>query len=181
MLRTANTNIDGLLLIYPEVYNDKRGYFQELYNQHKYNEIGIKESFVQHNISKSVKNTIRGLHFQKGENAQGKLCQVLTGKVLDVCIDIRKESATFKNIFKLIIAARDFVQIWMPPGIAHGFSVLSDEAIFSYKCTKPYNHQSEGTILFNDSDLNIDWMVENPIVSGKDLMGISFNKFVNGL
>ena len=129
---------------------------------------GIDFSFVQDNISKSKKGTIRGLHYQIGEKAQGKLCKVIYGKVLDVAVDIRFGSPTFGKYFSSELSEENHTQLWIPPGFAHGFSVLSDEAIFSYKCTALYSKEHERAIIFNDPDLNIDWKVKNPIVSEKD-------------
>ncbi|MCX7798428.1 MAG: dTDP-4-dehydrorhamnose 3,5-epimerase [Melioribacter sp.] len=170
------TFIEGLLLIKPEIYYDERGYFFESYNQKKYNELGINFNFVQDNISKSKKGTIRGLHYQVGEYAQGKLCYVLKGKVLDVAVDIRFGSPTFGKYFSCELSDENKIQLWIPPGFAHGFSVLSEEAIFCYKCTSLYNKQYERGILFNDPILKIDWKVENPIVSTKDLSAKPFQE-----
>ena len=119
---------------------------------------------------------MRGLHYQAAKYAQGKLCSVIVGKVLDVAVDIRFGSPTFGKYFSVELNEETKNQLWIPPGFAHGFSVLSDDAIFSYKCTSLYNKQSERAILFNDPDLNIDWEVEKPIVSAKDLQAKSFKK-----
>ncbi|MCH7516519.1 MAG: dTDP-4-dehydrorhamnose 3,5-epimerase [Bacteroidetes bacterium] len=151
----------------------------ELYNKQKYDKIGINFDFVQDNISKSVKETIRGLHYQVGDTAQGKLCQVIKGKVLDVVVDIRFDSPTFGKHFSLELSENNKTQLWIPPGFAHGFSVLSDEAIFSYKCTNIYSYPDERVILYNDPDLNVDWKVLNPIVSEKDLKAKSFKDIEN--
>ena len=121
------------------------------------------------NISKSLKGTIRGLHYQVGDKAQGKLCHVIKGKVLDVAVDIRFDSPTFGQYFSIELTGEDKTQMWIPPGFAHGFSVLSDEVLFVYKCTNYYSKPDERAILYNDPQLNIDWKVENPIVSEKDL------------
>ncbi len=165
---------DGLLLIKPDVFKDPRGYFFESYNQKKYAELGFEEKFVQDNISKSVYGTIRGLHYQVGENAQGKLCQVIKGKVLDVAVDIRFGSPTFGKHFSVELSEENKFQFWMPPGFAHGFSVLSDEAIFMYKCTAFYSKKDERCIKFDDPNLNIDWQTEMQIVSDKDKLGKNF-------
>jgi dTDP-4-dehydrorhamnose 3,5-epimerase len=175
-LEIIKTEIEGLLIIRPNIFADERGYFFESFNEDNYNNAGIKLSFVQDNISKSKRNTVRGLHYQIAENAQGKLCKVVYGKVLDVAVDIRFGSQTFGKYFSSELSEDNHTQLWIPPGFAHGFSVLSDEAIFSYKCTKLYSKTDERAILFNDPDLNIDWKVENPIVSEKDL---SARKFKN--
>jgi dTDP-4-dehydrorhamnose 3,5-epimerase len=167
-VKTVKTNIEGLLLIEPDVFGDDRGYFYESYSKEKYAELGINFNFVQDNISKSNKGTVRGLHYQAGEKAQGKLCQVISGKALDVAVDIRFNSPTFGKHYAHLLNSEKKLQIWIPPGLAHGFSVLSDEAIFSYKCTEYYSKEDERTILYNDPELNIDWQVKNPIVSAKD-------------
>jgi len=173
-MKVEKTFIDGLLLINPDVFKDPRGYFFESFSKNKYNEIGIDLEFVQDNVSKSSKNTIRGLHYQVGEFAQGKLCSVLQGSVIDVAVDIRFGSPTFGKYFSIELSDKNKNQIWIPPGFAHGFVVTSDNTIFTYKCTSLYNKESERTILYNDADLNIDWQIDNPIVSEKDLKGIPF-------
>ena len=169
-LEVIKTEIEGLLLIKPQIFNDARGYFFESFNKQKFEEAAkVKLDFVQDNISKSKKGTIRGLHYQIGDKAQGKLCQVIYGKVLDVAVDIRFGSPTFGKHFSYELSEENHYQMWLPPGFAHGFSVLSDEAIFSYKCTAFYSKEHERAIIFNDPDLNIDWRINNPIVSEKDL------------
>lgn len=162
------TELPGLLLFKPKIFSDDRGYFFESFNEDNYKKSGIDFCFVQDNISKSKKGTIRGLHYQAGEKAQGKLCQVLLGKVLDVAVDVRFGSPTFGKHFSYELSEENHLQLWIPPGFAHGFSVLSDEAIFSYKCTALYSKEHERAIIFNDTNLNIDWKTENPIVSEKD-------------
>ncbi|KAF0142053.1 MAG: dTDP-4-dehydrorhamnose 3 5-epimerase [Stygiobacter sp.] len=168
--------IDGLLVVQPDVFLDERGYFFESFNKGKYVDSGINFSFVQDNISKSKKGTVRGLHYQVGEFAQGKLCSVIVGKVLDIAVDIRFGSPTFGKYYSLELSEEKKNQLWIPPGFAHGFSVLSDEAIFSYKCTNVYNKQAERSILYNDEMLKIDWKVEMPIVSPKDLLAKKFTE-----
>jgi dTDP-4-dehydrorhamnose 3,5-epimerase len=173
-LEIIKTEIDGLLVIKPKVFGDERGYFFESYNEAVYRDAGIDLCFVQDNISKSKKGTIRGLHYQVGEKAQGKLCKVIYGKVLDVAVDIRFGSPTFGKYFSSELSEENHNQLWIPPGFAHGFSVLSDEAIFSYKCTSLYSKELERAVLFNDTDLDIDWKVSNPVVSDKDLKAKAF-------
>lgn len=168
-MEVIKTELEGLLLIKPKVFSDDRGYFFESYNETVYKENGIDLCFVQDNISKSKRSTIRGLHYQVGDKAQGKLCKVICGKVLDVAVDIRFGSPTFGKYFASELSEENHTQLWIPPGFAHGFSVLSDEVVFSYKCTTLYNKESERAILYNDKELNIDWKVINPIVSEKDL------------
>jgi len=175
-LDIIKTDIKGLLIIKPKVFGDERGYFFESFNEINYQKAGINFCFVQDNISKSKKNTVRGLHYQVGDYAQGKLCKVIYGKVLDVAVDIRFGSPTFGKYFSSELSEENHAQLWIPPGFAHGFSVLSDEAIFSYKCTKLYSKADERAILFNDPDLNIDWKVNNPIVSEKDFKANLFKK-----
>jgi len=167
-LDVIKTELSGLLLFKPKIFSDERGYFFESFNEDNYKKAGIDFCFVQDNISKSKKSTIRGLHYQAGKKAQGKLCQVLFGKVLDVAVDIRFGSPTFGKHFSCELSEENHAQLWIPPGFAHGFSVLSDEAIFSYKCTALYSKEYERAINFNDADLNIDWKIKNPIVSEKD-------------
>lgn len=175
-MEIIKTDIEGLLIIKPKVFGDERGYFFESFNEINYQNAGINFCFVQDNISKSKKNTVRGLHYQVGDYVQGKLCKVIYGKVLDVAVDIRFGSPTFGKYFSSELSEENHAQLWIPPGFAHGFSVLSDEAIFSYKCTKPYSKVDERAILFNDPDLNIDWKVKNPIVSEKDFKANLFKK-----
>ena len=174
-MKVSKTEIAGLLVVEPDVFNDARGFFFESYSKKRYEEFGIRDDFIQDNISKSKKGTLRGLHYQVGEKAQGKLCQVIEGEVLDVAVDIRFHSPTFGKHFAQILNSEKKLQLWIPAGFAHGFSVLSDEAIFSYKCTNYYSKAHERTILFNDLDLKIDWKIENPIVSEKDLSSLKFN------
>lgn len=175
-MKVSKTNIEGLLLIEPDLFSDDRGYFFESYRKEKYAEIGLDINFVQDNISQSKKGTLRGLHYQVGDKAQGKLCQVISGKILDVAVDIRFGSPTFGKHYTHVLNTEKKMQIWIPSGLAHGFSVLSDEAIFSYKCTNYYSKDHERSILYNDPDLNIDWQVENPVVSEKDLKAKKFNE-----
>jgi dTDP-4-dehydrorhamnose 3,5-epimerase len=175
-MKIVKTNIEGVLIIEPDVFNDARGFFFESYNEKKYRDAGLDFNFVQDNISKSAFGTIRGLHYQVGEYAQGKLCQVIKGKVFDVAVDIRFGSPTFGRYIGVELTEENHRQIWMPPGFAHGFSVLSDEAIFMYKCTSLYSKKDERSILFSDSDINIDWRIEKPIVSEKDMLSKKFKE-----
>ncbi len=175
-MKFTKTPIAGLLIIEPDVFKDSRGYFFESFSENKYSELGENIKFVQDNISRSKHGTVRGLHYQVGEFAQGKLCQVLKGRVLDVAVDIRFDSPTFGKYFSVELSEQNHLQFWMPEGFAHGFSVLSDEAIFSYKCTQFYDKASERCIIYNDKSLHIDWMIENPIVSEKDSFGVEFSQ-----
>lgn len=166
--------IPEILIIEPKVFEDERGYFFESFHEEQYSKTigGLK--FVQDNVSCSSKNTVRGLHFQTGLFAQGKLCQILWGNVLDVAVDIRIGSPSYGKYIVVELSASNKKQLWIPPGFAHGFSVLSEMAIFLYKCNQYYNKASERTVIFNDPDLRIDWKIEHPIVSVKDLQGIFF-------
>jgi dTDP-4-dehydrorhamnose 3,5-epimerase len=170
----CKTKIDGVLILKPNVFYDDRGFFFESYSEQKFLEQGLFLDFVQDNISFSKKGTIRGLHYQVGEFAQGKLCQVLSGKVLDVAVDVRFDSPTFGEFVAVELSEENHYQIWIPPGFAHGFSVLSETAIFHYKCTAFYSKEDERAILFNDPDLNIDWKVDPLNISEKDLKGKPF-------
>lgn len=173
-MKIIKTDIDGVLIIEPDVFTDARGFFFESYNEKNYRDAGLNFNFVQDNISKSAFGTIRGLHYQVGEYAQGKLCQVIKGKVFDVAVDIRFGSPTFGKYVGAELTEENHKQIWMPPGFAHGFSVLSEEAIFMYKCTALYSKKDERSILFSDADINIDWRIEKPIVSEKDMLSKKF-------
>jgi dTDP-4-dehydrorhamnose 3,5-epimerase len=173
-MKAIKTPIDGLLIIEPDVFDDDRGYFFETYSKLRYKKHGIDVEFVQDNLSKSLFGTVRGLHYQVGDKAQGKLCQVIKGKVLDVAVDIRFESPTFGKYFGIELSGEDKKQFWIPPGFAHGFSVLTEEVLFSYKCTNYYSKKDERSILYNDPDLSIDWKVDYPIISKKDINGSFF-------
>jgi dTDP-4-dehydrorhamnose 3,5-epimerase len=175
-LEFEKTFIEGLILVKPDFFPDKRGYFFETYNRKKYIEGGIDQTFVQDNISKSIKNTLRGLHYQVGDYAQGKLCSVITGIVQDIAVDIRFGSPTFGKYFAVELSDENKFQLWIPPGFAHGFAVISNTAIFNYKCSALYSRQDERSIIFNDSHINIDWKVENPIVKEKDLRAKKFSE-----
>ena len=168
-MNIQETRIKDVLIITPNVMKDDRGYFLESFRKKVLAERGINFDFVQDNISSSKKNTLRGLHYQVGEFAQGKLCQVVYGRVLDVAVDIRFGSPTFGKYVATELSEDNHEQLWIPPGFAHGFSVLSDTAIFHYKCTNYYDKASERAILFSDKDLNIDWNITKPLVSPKDL------------
>ncbi len=178
-MKTEKTKIDGLLIIYPSVFVDERGFFFEDYQKERYTAAGLDVEFVQDNISKSVKGTVRGLHYQVGDFAQGKLCEVIFGKVLDVAVDIRFGSPTFGQYVSVELSDENHKQFWLPPGFAHGFSVLSDEAIFHYKVTNYYSKKDERAIIYNDKDLAINWMTNNPVVSKKDLQAINFSEIDN--
>ncbi|WP_291859872.1 dTDP-4-dehydrorhamnose 3,5-epimerase [Marinilabilia sp.] len=164
------TKIPGLLIIEPDVFEDQRGCFFESYNREKYKESGLDTNFVQDNISSSVRGVIRGLHYQLAPYSQAKLIQVLKGKVLDVAVDLRQGSPTFGESYAIELSEENRRQFFVPRGFAHGFSVLSDEVLFHYKCDNLYNREAERGINFNDPQLKIDWLIpgKEAIVSGKD-------------
>jgi len=166
-MKVTQTKLPEVLIIEPEAFGDARGFFLETFSQKRYEKAGIKLPFVQDNVSLSAKNVLRGLHFQY-PNAQGKLVQVLSGEVFDVVVDIRVGSPTFGQWAAENLSASNHKQLYVPPGFAHGFCVISESAIFSYKCTEYYNSAAEGGVIFSDPDLNIPWPVTAPIVSGKD-------------
>lgn len=161
--------IEGLYVITPTVFKDDRGYFVETYNQNDFKEAGLDMVFVQDNQSKSSKGVLRGLHFQK-EHPQGKLVRVLSGEVYDVAVDLRKNSKTFGKYFGVRLSDENKKQFYIPKGFAHGFVVLSDEAVFAYKCTDFYHPNDEGGLIYNDPDIGIDWPVDGIelIMSDKD-------------
>lgn len=166
------TALEGCLIITPRIFNDDRGYFFESYSQKNFNEaVGYDVNFIQDNQSFSTKGVFRGLHLQKGEHAQSKLVRVTLGEVLDVAVDVRKSSPTFGRYVSVKLSAENHKQFFIPRGFAHGFIVLSDVAIFQYKCDNYYHKASEGGLLYSDPDLNIDWgMPANELlVSEKDL------------
>lgn len=162
------TPIKGLLILKPKTFADDRGYFLESYNKESFHKAGINYEFVQDNQSCSKKGTLRGLHFQAPPFDQGKLVRVIAGRVIDIAVDIRKDSPTYGRHFSIELSADNQLQFWLPPGMAHGFTALEDETIFCYKCTNLYHKESEGGIRWNDPGLNIDWGYTNPLVSEKD-------------
>jgi dTDP-4-dehydrorhamnose 3,5-epimerase len=163
-----DTPIAGLKIIQPAVFGDRRGYFMESYNEAQFKAAGLPTHFVQDNQSMSAKNILRGLHFQAPPFAQGKLVRVIKGAVLDIALDIRKNSATYGQHFALELNETNKTMLWIPPGFAHGFLTLADDSIFAYKCTEIYNQSSEGGVLWNDSALGIAWGIASPILSMKD-------------
>jgi dTDP-4-dehydrorhamnose 3,5-epimerase len=171
---------EGLILVKPRIFNDDRGYFYESYNAGQFKNAGIPTEFVQDNQSLSSKNVLRGLHFQNPPYGQGKLVRVVSGSVLDVVVDIRTPSPTFGQHIMVELSAANKLMLWIPPGFAHGFLSLEDQTIFLYKCTAPYNNESESGIIWNDTDLSIDWGITHPIVSGKDLELPALSKMKNG-
>ncbi len=172
--------IPGLLVIEPRVFEDSRGSFFESFNAQKFEELtGVNISFCQDNESISKINVLRGLHFQRPPFDQGKLVRVAVGKVLDVAVDIRKDSPFYGQYELIELSAENKKQFWIPPGFAHGFLTLEENSIFNYKCTNYYSPISEGTIQWDDENLNISWPINNPIVSDKDQEGEKFVNFVS--
>lgn len=164
----------GILIIEPRIFNDERGFFYESHQQSRYLEAGIP-AMVQDNISRSRRGTLRGLHYQLPA-AQGKLVWVIRGKVWDVMVDIRRQSPTYKKWFAMTLSDEQPTQIYIPPGFAHGFCTLSDEADFCYKCTDYYTPSDEHGIIWNDPEINIKWPVDNPVLSPKDKLYPSLNE-----
>lgn len=167
MFEFVQTNLPGVVVIKPRVLRDHRGFFLETYHATKFAEVGIGDVFVQDNHSCSRRNTLRGLHYQL-RHAQAKLCRVVRGEVLDVAVDIRRGSPTFGKWTSIVLSSENQHQIYIPRGFAHGFSVLSDEAEFLYKCSDFYDPAAEYGIHWQDPQLGIDWRTTNPIVSEKD-------------
>lgn len=167
-MKITPTKIKDVLIIEPQFFQDERGFFMETFQKDKYKEHGIPTEFFQDNLSESKKGVLRGLHYQAPPFEQGKLIQVIKGAVLDVAVDIRFGSPTFGQYVSAILSEENKKQLWIPPGFAHGFLTLSDTAIFSYRCTKPYSPEHDRGIAWNDPDLNIHWNIEDPIVSEKD-------------
>lgn len=176
-----NTNLKECFVIQPKVLYDNRGYFFESFNKKTFNEhTGLEIDFVQDNQSQSKKGVLRGLHFQISNYEQAKLVRVIKGSVLDVCVDLRENSETYLKHFSIILSEENKKQLFIPRGFAHGFVVLEDETIFSYKCDNYYHKESERGIIYNDTDLNIDWMLNEQelIVSEKDQALPTLNKYL---
>lgn len=176
-MQIIQTDIPDLLILKPKVFEDHRGYFFESYNKEKFLQHGIDQNFVQDNESKSMKNVLRGLHFQAPPFAQGKLVRVMKGAVLDVAVDIRKHSPFYGRWASIKLTESNKWMYWIPPGFAHGFVTLEDDTVFFYKCTNVYNQASEGSIRWDDPDLNIDWGIANPLLSEKDKKAPFFKDF----
>lgn len=170
MANFNKTKIDGVYVIEPKVFGDNRGYFMETYNKEHFAEAGLNMTFVQDNESKSSKGVLRGLHFQR-KHSQGKLVRVTSGKVFDVAVDLRTGSPTYGQWEGVILSEANKKQLYIPEGFAHGFLVLSDEAVFNYKCTDLYAPEYDGGVMWNDPDINIKWPldgIENILLSEKD-------------
>ena len=173
------TAIEGVYIIEPRIFADERGYFFESYSKAAFEAAGLHYDFVQDNQSKSVYGTVRGLHFQKGEHSQAKLVRVLEGTVLDVAVDLRRASPTYGQYVSVELSAENNRQLMIPRGFAHGFSVLSETAVFAYKCDNLYCRESEGGIRFDDPSLAIDWRIDpaKALTSDKDKLHPYFSEF----
>lgn len=176
-MKLKETPLKDCYIIEPTIFEDNRGYFYEKFNEKKFEELtGLNGHFVQDNISKSSYGVLRGLHLQKREHAQAKLVSCLEGKVYDVAVDLRRDSPTYGKWFGIELTAENKLQLYVPRGFGHGFSVLSETAVFSYKCDNFYNKESEGSVLWNDKDLNIDWQLpeQDVVLSEKDKLCPAF-------
>ena len=176
-MKLQKTNIEDLFIIQADVFTDERGYFFESFQKEKFSKLGIDATFVQDNESMSMKGVLRGLHLQVPPFAQGKLVRVVHGSVLDVAVDLRKNKKTYGKWESALLGAENKLMLWIPEGFAHGFLTLEDNTIFQYKCTNYYNRESECGIIWNDPDLKIEWGIEAPVVSDKDLKGLFFRDF----
>jgi len=166
-MKINTTPIDGLLVLEPDVFRDERGFFLETFHEQKYEDIGIKSKFVQDNLSLSSKGILRGLHFQY-RHPQAKLVQVILGEVFDVAVDIRQGSLTFGKWFGIMLSQNNLYQMFIPEGFAHGYWVVSETALFAYKCSDFYSPADEGGLLWSDPDIGIQWPSSEPILSQKD-------------
>ena len=166
-MRVEPAPLEGVLIVRPDVFPDDRGSFMELYREARYEEHGIPARFVQDNLSRSIRGTLRGLHFQH-PSPQAKLIQAIQGEVFDVCVDIRLGSPTFRRWFGMRLSAEDPCQLFVPEGFAHGFCALTEEALALYKCSDVYLPECDAGILWSDPDLGIDWPVKDPLLSPKD-------------
>ena len=178
-MNCIKTAIEGVYIIEPRIFTDDRGYFFESYSKAAFEAAGLHYDFVQDNQSKSVHGTVRGLHFQKGEHSQAKLVRVLEGTVLDVAVDLRRTSHTYGQYVAVELSAENNRQLLIPRGFAHGFSVLSETAVFAYKCDNLYCRESEGGIRFDDPALAIDWRIDpaKALTSDKDKLHPYFSEF----
>lgn len=171
------TGIADLYIVQPKIFEDNRGYFFESYNKKAFEKHGINANFVQDNQSLSQKGILRGLHFQAPPHAQGKLVSVTKGAVLDIAVDIRKGSPTYGKQFSIELNEKNKTMLWIPEGFAHGFLTLADQTIFTYKCTNFYSKESEGSIIWNDPQIGINWGITDPVLSEKDKIGVSLKEF----
>lgn len=170
-MNVLTCDLAGLLVIEPKVHGDPRGFFLETWNLRRYREAGLGADFVQDNVSFSRRGTLRGVHFQN-PNPQGKLLQVMQGEVFDVAVDLRRSSPTFGKWHGLVLSGENKRQFYVPPGFGHAFLVLSDNALFHYKCTEFYSPRDEVSIRWNDPDIGIEWPMKEPLVSERDANGL---------
>jgi len=166
-VKVIETSLPGVLIVEPDVFGDSRGFFMETYNEARYREAGLPTRFVQDNLSFSMRGVLRGLHYQNPDR-QGKLLHVPRGEVFDVAVDIREGSPTFGEWVGVTLSGENHRQFWVPEGFAHGFQVTGESALLAYKCTAPYNREAEGAILWNDSDIGIEWPIGDPTLSERD-------------
>ena len=166
-MKVSPTKLRGVFVVEPDVFADQRGFFLETWSHKRYSEAGLPQTFVQDNLSRSTKGILRGLHLQH-PYGQGKLVQVVAGEVFDVAVDVRVGSPTFGQWEGITLTGENHRQIYIPPGFAHGFCVLSEEALFSYKCTEAYHRETELGVIWNDPAIGIDWPIDDPILSTKD-------------
>ena len=172
-MKVTESGIKGVFIIEPDVYEDDRGFFMETFHNERYRKLlGINLDFVQDNISRSSKNVLRGMHFQKNY-PQGKIVSASRGEILDVVVDLRKDSPTYGTWESFRLSEKNKLQVWIPPGFAHGFLVMSDSADFEYKCTEYYHPEDELCLMWNDPEVAIDWTINDPILSEKDKKGLS--------
>ncbi len=175
-MNIIETKIQGLKIIEPQVFGDERGYFFESYNANVFSAAGLPTTYLQDNESCSARGVLRGLHFQEPPFAQGKLVRVVSGAMMDVSVDIRVGSPTFGQWEAIELSGQNKRMLWVPPGFAHGVVTLEDDSILVYKCTNVFNKASENSIRWNDPDLNIDWGIENPVISDKDKIAPMFSE-----
>jgi dTDP-4-dehydrorhamnose 3,5-epimerase len=178
-MKFEKTEIEGLIIITPDLFKDERGIFMETFNRDVFEKNGLPTCFAQDNRSVSKKHVLRGLHFQKPPYAQGKLVSVTRGAALDVAVDLRKSSPTYGKWKSVLLNNDNKLIFWVPEGFAHGFVALEDDTVFQYKCTNVYHKESEKSILWNDPDLNIDWGIAKPILSEKDAIAPLFKDFIS--
>jgi dTDP-4-dehydrorhamnose 3,5-epimerase len=166
-MKITTTSLEGVLVIEPKIFEDPRGFFMETYHHDRYRQLGIMEEFCQDNLSFSCRGTLRGLHYQY-PHAQAKLVQVLQGEIIDMAVDVRKGSPTFGRSVAVMLSEANRRQLFIPKGFAHGFCVLSETALFSYKCSDFYAPECDRGVLWSDPDLGIDWPIKSPLLSAKD-------------
>ena len=179
-MKVSETLLPGVLIIEPKTFGDKRGFFLEVFQAERYRKIGIDVTFVQDNHSRSARGVLRGLHFQR-THPQGKLVSVSRGTVFDVVVDINPESPTFGRYVGVELNDENHRQLWIPPGYAHGFCVLSEIADFQYKCTDYYRPDDEGGLIWNDPDVNIPWPIKSPLLSAKDQLNPTLAQLAEGI